>query len=176
MKFVEMKLKGAFIIETECFEDERGFFALIWSREDFARRGLEFEVAECNISFNKTKGTLRGIHYQEEPHGQAKVVRCTSGAIYDVLIDLRPASETFKQWDAVELTGSNRLMVYVPRGFAHGFQTLEDSSEVLYQMSSPYVPESGRGVRWNDPVFGIEWPDDQRIIIARDRMYADFTG
>ena len=176
MNFTETKLRGAFIIEPERFEDERGFFALTWSRKEFAAPGLEFEVAECNISFNQDKGTLRGMHYQEAPHGQGKIVRCTMGAIYDVIIDLRPSSPTFKQWVAVELTLENRLMLYVPKEFAHGFQTLEDCSEVWYQMSSVYVPESSRGVRWDDPAFGIEWPHDQRVIIARDQGYADFPG
>lgn len=175
MTFIETKLKGAFIIEPERFDDERGFFALTWSPQEFAARGLEVALAECNISFNKRKGTLRGMHYQVAPDSQAKTVRCTMGAIYDVIIDLRPASATFKQWVGVELSARNRSMLYVPKEFAHGFQTLEDSSEVFYQMSSAYVPTSGRGVRWNDPAFGIEWPPDQRIILARDQEYSDFT-
>jgi dTDP-4-dehydrorhamnose 3,5-epimerase len=173
--FKETKLKGPFIVELEKVEDERGFFALSWSRDEFARRGLESQFPECNISFNHKKGTLRGMHYQEAPHGQAKIVRCTMGAIYDVIIDLRAGSPTFKQWVGVELTASNRRMVYVPKDFAHGFQTLENETEVFYQMSAPYFPDSGRGVRWNDPAFGIEWPEDERIIIARDSEYPDLT-
>jgi dTDP-4-dehydrorhamnose 3,5-epimerase len=175
MIFRETKLRGAFVIEPERLEDERGFFALSWSREEFAARGLESGLVECNISFNRRKGTLRGMHYQEAPHGQAKLVRCTAGAVYDVVIDLRPSSPTYGQWAGAELSAVNRLMFYVPAGFAHGFQTLADDSEVFYQMSSAFVPGSGRGVRWDDPAFGIEWPPDERTIIARDREYADFS-
>lgn len=175
MIFTETKLKGAFIVEPERFEDGRGFFALSWSEKEFAERGLESRLVECNISFNKLKATLRGMHYQHAPHGQAKLIRCTMGAIYDVIIDLRTSSETFKQWIAVELTASNRLMLYVPKDFGHGFQTLRDNSEVFYQMSSQYAPESAGGVRWNDPAFNIEWPADNRIIYSRDREYPDFT-
>ena len=175
MIFRETKLRGSFIIELEAFGDERGFFALSWSKKEFAERGLESELAECNISFNNNKGTLRGMHYQESPHGQVKLVRCTRGGIFDVAIDLRPASPTFKQWVGVELTANNRLMFYIPKGFAHGFQTLESDSEVFYQMSAPYVPGSGRGVRWNDPAFGIEWPAREDVIFnKRDRTYPDF--
>lgn len=174
MIFTETKLKGAFIVELERLEDERGFFALSWSEQEFAERGLESRLVECNISVNKLKGTLRGMHYQEAPCGQAKVVRCTTGAIYDVIIDLRPSSETFKQWIAVELTASNRLMLYVPKDFAHGFQTLVDNTEVFYQMSSQYAPESARGVRWNDPAFNIDWPADERTMNPRDRERPDF--
>jgi dTDP-4-dehydrorhamnose 3,5-epimerase len=174
MIFAETKLKGAFIVELERLEDERGFFALSWSEKVFAERGLESRLVECNISFNKLKGTLRGMHYQEAPWGQAKVVHCMRGAIYDVIIDLRPSSETFKQWTAVELTASNRLMLYIPRDFAHGFQTLQDNTEVFYQMSSQYVPENARAVRWNDPAFNIEWPADERTINSRDREHPDF--
>jgi len=174
MLFRETKLAGAFIIELERLEDERGYFALSWSERAFGERGLDARLVECNISFNRKKGTLRGMHYQEAPHGQVKVVRCTRGAIYDVIIDLRPSSLTFKQWVGVELTENNNLMLYVPDQFAHGFQTLKDNSEVSYQMSTPFVSGSGRGVRWDDPAFGIEWPADERIIIQRDKDYADF--
>lgn len=154
--------------------DARGFFARSWSQQEFAELGIEASLVECNISFNKAKGTLRGMHYQAEPHGQAKVVRCTRGAIFDVIIDLRPDSATFKQWVGFELTAQNHLMLYIPRQFAHGFQTLRDQTEVFYQMSSYYVPESSKGVRWDDPAFGIEWPPAERIIIDRDRAYPDF--
>jgi len=177
MIFKETKLSGACLIELEKFEDERGFFARTWSEQEFAERGLQSCLAECNISYNKKKGTLRGMHYQMAPHGQAKIIRCTSGSIYDVIIDLRNDSSTFKQSVGVELTACNRLMLYVPIGFAHGFQTLEDDSEVLYQMSSAYVAEGGRGVRWNDPAFAINWPDTAAVIInERDRTYPDFTS
>jgi dTDP-4-dehydrorhamnose 3,5-epimerase len=176
MIFRETKLQGAFVIELEKFEDERGFFSLSWSEKEFAKYGLDSGLAECNVSFNRKKGTLRGMHYQETPHGQVKLVRCTKGAIYDVIVDLRPKSPTFKDWFSIELTANNYLSLYVPIDFAHGFQSLEDNSEVLYQMSTQFVPGSGRGVRWDDPAFGIEWPEDERIIIARDREYADFNA
>ena len=174
MIFTETQLKGAFIIELEKFEDERGFFALSWSEKVFIERGLEAKLLECNVSFNRKKGTLRGMHYQQAPYGQTKLVRCTMGAIYDVIIDLRPASPTMKQWVGVELTASNRLVLYIPEGFAHGFQTLADDTEILYQMSSVYVPESARGVRWNDPAFSINWPLAVQVIGERDRLYQDF--
>ena len=176
MRATELRLKGAFTIEPEKFADVRGFFARSWSQQEFQQLGLDQNLVECNVSFNKTKGTLRGMHYQAEPHAQVKVVRCTRGAIFDVIIDLRPDSATFTQWAGVELTAQNHLMLYIPTGFAHGFQTLRDDTEVLYQMASYYVPESGRGVRWNDPAFGIQWPDDERIIIARDNEYPDFRA
>jgi len=172
--FRETKLKDAFLIELERFEDERGFFALSWSAREFAVRGLEPALAECNVSFNRNKGTLRGMHYQRAPHGQAKLVRCTRGSIFDVIIDLRPQSPTFKQWISAELTADNHRALYIPKDFAHGFQTLEDASEVFYQMSDPFVPDSGAGVRWDDPAFGIDWPKDTRIINARDQAYPDF--
>lgn len=176
MIFKETKLQDAFVIELAGFEDDRGFFALSWSEKEFAARGLDPNLVECNVSFNRTKGTLRGMHYQQAPHGQVKLVRCTMGAVFDVIIDLRPKSPTFKQWFGIELTANNRFALYVPKDFAHGFQTLKDDTEVFYQMSSPYVPGSGHGVRWNDPAFDIEWPEDERIIIARDREYADFNA
>jgi dTDP-4-dehydrorhamnose 3,5-epimerase len=171
------KLDGAFIMELEKFEDERGFFAHSWSPKELAEQGLEVPLIQSAISFNKKKGTLRGMHYQAAPHGQAKIVRCTMGSVYDVIIDLRSGSSTYKQWLGVELTARNHLMLYVPKDFAHGFQTLEDETEIFYQMSAVYVPESGRGVRWNDDAFGIHWPAaESRIINERDRTYADFTS
>lgn len=178
MIFRETKIEDVVIIEPERFEDERGFFAHSWSRREFAAAGLEPDLLECNISFNKRKGTLRGMHYQAAPHGQTKLVRCTRGSIFDVALDLRPGSPTHRQWVGVELSEHNRLMLYVPKDLAHGFQTLEDETEVFYQVSSSgFVPESGRGVRWDDPAFGIEWPHaDERIINARDREYVDFVG
>jgi dTDP-4-dehydrorhamnose 3,5-epimerase len=175
MIFNETKLSGAFIVEPEVFEDERGFFARSWTRAEFARRGLDARLEECSISFNQRRGTLRGMHYQLAPYAQAKLVRCTSGAIYDVMIDLRPDSQTFKQWVGVELTARNRLALYIPVDFAHGFQTLEDETEVFYQMSEIFAPASAHGVRWDDPAFGIEWPAvEQRILNERDRTYPDF--
>lgn len=179
MIFNETKLAGAFVIEQERFADERGFFARSWSEREFAARGLDARLVECNISFNHRRGTLRGMHFQREPRAQPKLVRCTMGAIYDVIIDLRRESETFKRWIGVELTAANRRMLYVPAGFAHGFQTLADDTEVFYQMSEVFAPECAGGVRWDDPAFGIAWPDnngEERIIIARDREYPDFDS
>lgn len=171
----QTKLLGAFIIEAEKFDDERGFFARSWSQNEFAKRGLESSLVECNISFNKKKGTLRGMHYQASPHGQVKIVRCTMGSVYDVIIDLRTGSPTFKQWLGVELTATNRLMLYAPKEFAHGFQTLEDNTEVFYQMFEAHHPESARSVRWNDPAFGIKWPLPVEVIAARDAAYENFN-
>ena len=176
MIFTETKLSGAFIVEMQKFADERGFFALSWSEREFATHDLDARLVECNVSFNQKRGTLRGMHYQQAPHGQVKLVRCTRGAIFDVIVDLRSESPTFKQWFGTELTAENHLALYVPKDFAHGFQTLEDSSEVLYQMSDPYEPGAGAGVRWNDPAFAIKWPQDARIINARDAAYPDFEA
>jgi dTDP-4-dehydrorhamnose 3,5-epimerase len=176
MVITETRLRGTFVIELETFTDVRGFFARAWSEREFEDFGLESRFVETNISFNEKKGTLRGMHYQLAPHEQAKLVRCTRGSIYDVIIDLRPESPTFKQWFHLEMSAENRLMLYVPVRFAHGFQTLEDQTEVTYQTSAYYAPEYGRGVRWNDPAFNISWPNDNLIIIDRDRNYEDFVG
>jgi len=174
--FTETKLAGAFVIELERHTDERGFFARTFCQQEFEAHGLKAEVAQCNVSFNKRKGTLRGMHYQAAPFAEAKLVRCTAGSIYDVIIDLRPASATFKRHFAVELSAENHRMLYIPEDFAHGFQTLEDNAEVFYQMAQRYSAEHARGVRWNDPAFGIEWPKSERIIIERDRNYPDFVS
>lgn len=174
MIFTDIKIRGAFIVESERREDERGFFARTFCRKEFKAHGLNPDLVQCSISFNKKKGALRGMHYQVAPHEEVKLVRCTMGAIYDVIIDLRPDSPTFKQWVAVDLTADNRRMLYIPEGFAHGFQTLEDNTEVLYQMSEFYHPESARGVRWNDPVFGIKWPSRPTFISNKDDTYQDF--
>lgn len=176
MLFTETRLSGAFVIEPQRLEDERGFFARTWCSQEFAEHGLTARVVQCNVSFNRIKGTLRGMHYQEKPHEEAKLVRCTAGAIYDVIVDLRPQSATYLEWIAVELTAQNRQMLYVPVGFAHGFQTLVGETEVFYQMSQFYVAESARGVRWNDPLFAIDWPPDDRTISERDRSYPDFQA
>ena len=176
MIFKQTKLAGAFLMEPEWLEDERGFFARTWSEREFQERGLSSRLVECNISFNRVKGTLRGLHYQASPHGQAKLVRCTMGAVFDVIVDLRPESSTFRQWVASQLSAQNRTMLYVPEGFAHGFQTLEDNSEIFYQMSQYFAAESSRGVRWNDPAFGVTWPTGHRIINARDSGYPDFVS
>jgi len=174
MIFKETKLKGAYIIEIEPIEDKRGFFARSFCEEEFKKHGLNPHIAQCNISYNEKKGALRGMHYQVAPYEEAKLVRCTRGAVYDVIVDLRPDFPTFKQWIAVELTQENRRMVYIPEGFAHGFQTLEDHTEVFYQMSEFYHPECARGVRWNDLAFGIIWPVDGQIISVGDQQYPDF--
>ena len=160
MRFIETRLKGAFVIEPERLADERGFFARMWCQREFIAHGLNPDLVQCNISFNTNKGTLRGMHHQAAPHEEAKLVRCTMGAIYDVIIDLRPDSPTYKAWLAVELTAPNRKMLYVPEGFSHGFMTLADNTEVFYQMSEFYSPECASGIRWNDPQFGIVWPED----------------
>jgi dTDP-4-dehydrorhamnose 3,5-epimerase len=177
MLFIETKLKGAFIIDIAPRQDERGFFARSWCADEFVKHGLNPRLAQCNISFNKKRGTLRGMHYQAEPFPEAKLVRCTMGAMYDVMIDLRQNSPTFKQWLAVELTAQNRRALYIPEGFAHGFQTLEDDTEVFYQMSEFYHPECARGVRWDDPAFGILWRERGEIIVLeKDRSFDLFTG
>jgi dTDP-4-dehydrorhamnose 3,5-epimerase len=174
MNFTETKLRGAFIVEPEPFEDERGLFARTFCTREFAAHDLQTEFVQCNISFNKNKGTLRGMHYQVAPHQEAKLVRCTSGVIYDVIIDMRPDSETYTQWIAVELSGENRKMLYIPKDFAHGFLTLADNTEIFYQMSQFYVPEAGRGIRWNDPAFTIDWPESVAEISFKDQNYPDF--
>ena len=174
--FTETKLGGIFIITPEKLEDERGFFARTWCQREFERQGLNPRVAQCSVSFNRKRGTLRGMHYQAAPHEETKVVSCTRGAIYDVVIDLRTDSSTFTRWTAFELTSENRNMVYIPEGFAHGFQTLEDNSEVFYQISEFYAPEHACGVRWNDPAFSIQWPEAQRILSDRDKNYPDFRS
>ena len=155
-------------------EDQRGFFARTFCRREFEAHGLNSQMVQCNISFNKFKGCLRGMHFQAAPYSEAKLVRCTAGSIYDVIIDLRSSSPGFKQHFGVELSAMNRKMLYVPEGFAHGFQTLEDNTEVFYQMSQYYSPEHSCGVRWDDPAFGIQWPSGERIIVERDRTYPDF--
>lgn len=177
MRFIETKLKGAYIIEPEPIEDERGFFARTYCAREFEAHGLNPRFVQCNISYNKKKGTLRGMHYQAAPYAEAKLVRCTRGAIYDVIIDFRPESPTYKAWVTVELTADNHLMLYVPESFAHGFQTLADDTEVFYQMSEYYHPESARGARWDDPAFGIVWPETTgRSISIRDRHYRLLIG
>ena len=174
MIFAEASLPGAFVIEPEPLEDARGFFARTWCRREFEARGLETRIAQCSTSFNKRKGTLRGMHYQVPPFAETKIVRCTCGSMYDVIIDLRPESPAFTRHFTVVLTAENHKMLYVPTGFAHGFQTLEDDTEVLYQISEFYSPDHSRGVRWDDPAFGIRWPDDERTIAERDLGYPGF--
>jgi dTDP-4-dehydrorhamnose 3,5-epimerase len=169
MVFTETKLKGAFIIDLEPIQDERGFFARTWCKKEFEAHGLNPNLVQCNTSFNRKKGTLRGMHYQTAPYEEAKLIRCTMGAIYDVIIDLREGSGTFRQWVGIELSARNRRMLYVPEGFAHGFQTLEDNSEVFYQMSEYYYPEYAQGIRWDDPLFAVEWQLPIEVTSKKDR-------
>ena len=176
MKFIPTKLAGAYIVELETIRDDRGFFARSWCQQEFLDQGLNPHLVQCNISFNSQQGIIRGMHYQVAPHEEVKLVRCTRGSIYDVIIDLRPDSETFKQWTLIELTTNNHLALYIPAGFAHGFQTLEPETEVFYQMSEFYHPESARGVRWNDPTFTVEWVLDAVGMSDRDQSYPDFLG
>jgi dTDP-4-dehydrorhamnose 3,5-epimerase len=176
MNFTETKISGVFVIDPKRFEDERGFFAPALSACEFEARGMAGRFVESNISYSRRRGTLRGMHYQAAPHGQAKLVRCTRGRVFDVAVDLRPDSPTYREWVGVELTAENRRMLYLPGDCGHGFQTLEDDTEVFYMVSSPYKPESGRGFRWDDPAFRIEWPEaDERILVARDQNYPDYT-
>src|SRR5262249_19756323 len=156
--FTETDLQGAFLVELEKREDERGFFARSWCQKEFADRGLNSRLVQCNISFNKRQGTLRGLHYQAAPHEEVKLVRCTRGALYDVIVDLRPKSPTYKRHLGFELTPDNYRMLFIPKNFTHGFQTLKDNTEIFYQISKFFVPSCTRGVRWNDPAFGITWP------------------
>lgn len=174
MIFLETKLRGVFEIHLDPRPDERGFFARSWCPREFEEHGLNPKLLQCNVSFNARKGTLRGLHYQAAPHPEVKLVRCTRGAIYDVVVDVRPDSPTFKGWIGMMLTSTDRNMVYVPEGCGHGFLTLEDETEVFYQMSEFYYPELARGVRWNDPVFQIVWPGGVQVISERDRTYPSF--
>jgi dTDP-4-dehydrorhamnose 3,5-epimerase len=176
MNFTETKIKGVLLLDPKRFEDERGFFAPAFSAREFEARGMEAQFVESNISYSLRRGTLRGLHFQAAPHGQAKLVRCTRGRVYDVAVDLRPDSPTHKDWVGVELTAENRRMIYIPGDCAHGYLTLEDNCEVFYMVSSPYEPASGRGFRWNDPAFRIEWPGEvEPILIERDSNYPDYT-
>ncbi len=174
MKFIPTPLAGAYIIDLEPIRDDRGFFARSYCQQEFIQHGLNPHLVQCNISHNSHRGTLRGMHYQIAPHEETKLVRCNRGSIYDVIIDLRPDSATFKQWTGVELTATNQRTLYIPSGFAHGFQTLEAETEVFYQMSEFYYPESARGVRWNDPAFAVQWILETVIMSDRDQSYADF--
>lgn len=176
MRFIQTPLPGAWVIELEELGDGRGWFARTFDSEEFRARGLNPQVVQCNASFNAKRDTLRGMHYQAEPHGESKLVRCVRGAIFDVGVDLRHDSPTYCRWHGVELSGENRRAYYIPAGLAHGFQTLTDGCEVTYQMGHHYVPEAARGVRWDDPAFGIAWPhvQEERIISERDRSYPDF--
>jgi len=176
MRFVGTPLAGAYLIEPEPMSDARGFFARSYCEREFASHGIRGRPVQCNISYNIKRSTLRGMHFQRPPHAEAKLVRCTAGGIYDVIIDLRRDSPTFRQWAGFELTSGNRNALYIPEGFAHGFQTLADDAEVFYQMFSLFEPDSAGGVRWNDPAFGIVWPLANPIMSDKDRTFPDFDG
>jgi len=176
MKFSQSFLSGVYLVQLTPIEDERGFFARSFCKKEFATHGLETFPVQCNISFNKERGTLRGMHFQTPPHAEAKLVRCTAGIIYDIVIDLRTSSPTFTQWATFELSSKNHTALYIPEGFAHGFQTLTDNSEVFYQMFNFYEPASAGGIRFNDPAFNIEWPLENPIISQKDKSYRDYDG
>jgi dTDP-4-dehydrorhamnose 3,5-epimerase len=176
LKFEATPLPGAFVVTPERLHDERGWFARTWCRRDFEAHGLAPAVAQCNVSVSTRRGTLRGMHYQRPPHAETKLIRCTAGAIHDVIIDLRPASATFRRHFAIRLDPSDDRMLYVPEGFAHGFLTLEDETAVFYQMSQFYEPSAAAGVRWNDPAFSIPWPFQPVVMAERDRTYPDFRS
>lgn len=173
MFFKETKLKGAYIIEIEKIDDERGFFARAWCKKEFENIGLNTNLVQCNLSYNKTKGTLRGMHYQVKPYEEVKLIRCIKGKIYDVIIDLRKDSDTYKQWIGVELSDKNSRLLYVPEGFAHGYQTLEDDTYVFYQVTEFYTPKSEKGVRWDEPDIAIKWPIEENIVISeKDKSWS----
>lgn len=174
MRFTGTPLAGVVVIDPEPVEDHRGFFARTFCEAEFRAHGLEPHFVQSSIAFSARKGTLRGMHYQRDPHAETKLVRCTRGRVYDVAIDLRLDSPTFRNWFAVELTASNRRMLYVPVGFAHGYLTLDDDTEITYQMSSAYHAEAAAGVRWDDPTFGIRWPAPVTVLAERDRTFPDF--
>lgn len=173
MRFTATAVAGVYVVEIEPRPDERGFFARTWCVEEFARAGLETRLDQCGVAYNVQRGTLRGLHYQLPPWAEVKLVRCTRGAVFDVALDLRPGSATFRRWVGTELSAENRRALYIPCGCAHGLLTLDADSEVFYQISAPYRPGSARGVRWDDPLFGIEWPAPVRVIAPRDRDYPD---
>jgi dTDP-4-dehydrorhamnose 3,5-epimerase len=175
MKFISTKIPGVYLIEIQPINDERGFFSRTFCADEFQQHGLNHNFVQCSISFTSQQGTIRGMHYQVAPKAETKLVRCTRGSIYDVILDLRSESLTFKQWVAAELTADNHQMFYIPPGCAHGFQTLVNDTEVFYQMAGTYVADAARGVRWNDPIFGIEMPLAVSVINNRDRTYPNFT-
>ena len=175
MIFEKADFEGVYIIEIEKHQDSRGFFARSWDKNEFKLKNLNSNLTQCNISFNHKKGTLRGMHYQTQPYQEAKLIRCTRGSLFDVIIDLRNNSKSFKKWLSFELNEKNHNMLYIPEGFAHGFQTLEDHTEVFYQMTQNYIPNSANGVRWNDPVFNIDWPIKKPILSEKDQKFSDFN-
>jgi dTDP-4-dehydrorhamnose 3,5-epimerase len=171
MIFTESPLPGAFLVDLEPLADDRGFFARSFCAEEFAAKGLSVEWRQCSVSFNARKGTLRGLHYQDAPHEEHKLVRCTAGAIFDVIVDIRPHSTGYRRWFGVELTAHNRRSLFIPPGYAHGFVTLSDDAEVYYMISVPHAPEHARGFRWSDPAFGIQWQMTPSVISSRDAAY-----
>ena len=175
MKFTETKIPGVFVIELERHEDDRGWFARAWSREEFAAHGLPTDLAQTNLSHNTQRGTVRGMHFQTAPNAEVKLIRCVAGAVHDIALDLRPESPTFKQSVATELSADNGLAMFLPEGIAHGFQTLTDNAMLFYQMSTPYALEASSGARWNDSAFQIEWPIAEAIVCERDLAFPDFT-
>ena len=176
MRFTPLPLRDACLVELDKIEDERGWFARTWCAREFREHGLEHELVQCSASFNRARGTLRGLHYQAAPHAETKLVRCTRGAIFDVIADLRPDSPTFLEWFGVELTEGNGKMLHIPKGFAHGFQTLAPDSEIFYQMSEWWEPAAGRGVRWSDPLLGVRWPLAVTVMSDKDRAYPDSSA
>jgi dTDP-4-dehydrorhamnose 3,5-epimerase len=172
MMFTATLLEGAWQIELDRKEDERGFFARIWCRQELAAQGLDTEIAQESLSYNRHRGTVRGLHFQRPPHEESKIVRCTRGAVFDVIVDLRPSSLSYLRWQGFELTAENRNALYIPKGFAHGFQTLTDNTEIFYQISAFYAPESAAGYRYDDPAFGIAWPLPITVISDRDLSWA----
>ena len=174
MIFNKNRLKDVFTIELDKKEDHRGFFARSWDVNIFKENGLNPKIVQCNISYTKIKGTIRGMHYQKNPYDETKLIRCTKGKIFDVIIDLRKNSSTYKKWESFELSSENFKMLYVPEGFAHGFQSLENDTEIFYQVSQFYSPESERGVRWNDPQFNIKWPIDVTEVSEKDNAITNF--
>jgi len=176
MIFTETKLKGAFIVEIEKQEDARGFFARTWCAKEFFAQGLKCEFVQSNTAFNKIRGTLRGLHYQVVPYEEIKLVQCTSGAIFDVMVDLRPGSPTYKHWVGIDITANNHRMLYVPAGVAHGYQTIVDNTVVSYRVSEFFSPEAERGIRWDDPLFKIKWPEPvPRMISEKDKHWPDYS-
>lgn len=176
MIFVESPIDGALVVELDRRSDDRGFFARAWCEEEFAAHGLNARFVQANVAFSERSGTLRGLHYQLAPHEEEKLIRCTRGAIYDVIVDLRPESPTFEQWAAVELTAENGRMVHVPAGCAHGYQTLVGRSEVFYLVSYPYTPAAEAGIRYDDPAFDVAWPLEVRELSPKDRAWPDYVG
>lgn len=175
MQFTPSRIPGAWVIDIEPIHDQRGFFAMTWLPDEFRKHGIDPALAQCNLAFNHKRGTLRGMHFQTPPHAQAKLVRATRGSLLDVIVDLRPGSPTFRQWDSIELTADNRRMLFIPAGLAHGYLTLADDTEAFYQASTPWAPQAESGVRWNDPAFAIKWPFEPAVISEKDQRWPLLT-